>query len=537
MRKISDKKLNGVVYTPEWIVNLILDKLDYTEDILDKKIIDPACGEGAFIKVAAERLIKDAIDKKLATSEIKKALESNIFGWDTDENAIRECKINLDEVASKYDITDVKWNLMQIDSLDKKLTGKYFGYFDFVVGNPPYIRIQHLGEERRKYIQREWKLCRKGSTDSFIAFFELGYYLLNENGELGYITPNTYLKTSASKDLRLFIKEKKILRTLIDFRYHQVFGNATTYSLITILSKKSASNFFDLYYGNSDEKIEHIDKIDINELNDDNWILDSNDVLVRIKEIENRGIPLGELADIHVGITTLADDYYIFKDPIMHNNTAIIRLKDGRQFKIEREILKPIIKASVLKSPDEEQNRFIIFPYRKIWGKHHIIPEKELSERYPLTYRYFLSIKDILLNRDKGKSNSVIWYAFGRSQGLDTSFGKKILTSGMNKEPNFIVWEREEYTFYAGYCIKYDGDLYELAKELNSDDMKFYIEHTSRHYQNDYKSYSKTFIKNFGIDNPKIIREYRKTKLNLFDIYDDFSLDFDEIPRNSVKYG
>ncbi len=110
-----------------------------------------------------------------------------------------------------------------------------------------------------------------------------------------------------------------------------------------------------------------------------------------------------------------------------------------------------------------------------------------------------------MLARDKGKPNPVAWYAFGRSQGLDTSFGKKILTSPLNKKPNFIVWEKEDYTFYAGYCIKYDGDLYELAKELNSSDMEFYINHVSRSYQNNYKSYSKTFIKNFGISNPKII--------------------------------
>ena len=59
--------------------------------------------------------------------------------------------------------------------------------FTFVVGNPPYIRIQHLGKERRGKIQREWSLCQYGSTDIFIAFFELGYNLLNDRGKLGYI--------------------------------------------------------------------------------------------------------------------------------------------------------------------------------------------------------------------------------------------------------------------------------------------------------------------------------------------------------------
>jgi len=94
----------------------------------------------------------------------------------------------------------------------------------------------------------------------------------------------------------------------------------------------------------------------------------------------------------------------------------------------------------------------------------------------------------------------VAWYAFGRSQGLDISFGKKILTSPINLKPNFIVWEREEYTFYAGYCIKFDGDLKLLAQYLNSKDMEFYINHISRNYQNNYKSFAKSFIEKFGVD-------------------------------------
>ena len=59
--------------------------------------------------------------------------------------------------------------------------------------------------------------------------------------------------------------------------------------------------------------------------------------------------------------------------------------------------------------------------------------------------------------------------------------------------------KKPEYTFYAGYCIKYNGDLDELAEQLNSEDMEFYINHTSRVYRGGYRSYSKAFISNFGV--------------------------------------
>lgn len=496
--KINEKKLNGIVYTPNWIVQLILDKLDYNENIYDKKIIDPACGEGAFLTEVVERFIIDAKQKNINNSEIKKALQENIFGFDIDETAIEKCIASINKIAIKYGIDDVRWQMLKTDSLDKNFVSKYFDTFDFVVGNPPYIRIQHLGKERRSKIQNDWGLCEKGSTDIFITFFELGYYLLNKTGKLGYITPNTYLKTRAGKNLRNFIKASGSLKILIDFEHHQLFDNATTYSLITILDKNHKQNTFTLYKGDR-ENINFIDNVCIDNLNIDNWILTSNDVLKRLKEIETRGTPLNKIAEIHVGVTTLADDFYIFKKPKFDADYAQITLKDGRSFQIEKNILKPIVKVSVLKSPDENQDRYIIFPYKKINGKHTIIPEDELKNEFPLTYKYFLAVKERLDRRDKGKPNPVAWYAFGRSQGLDTSFGKKILTSPINLKPKFIVWEKEEYTFYAGYCIKYDGNLHLLVEYLNSPDMDFYISNISRHYQNSYKSFAKSFIENFGI--------------------------------------
>lgn len=510
--KVNEKKLNGIVYTPRWIVELILDHLDYKDNIYIKKIIDPACGEGAFLSEIIYRFIEDAKRANVDNKTIKKKIENNIFGFDIDQNAIKKCISILGNITERYNLKDIKWNILKIDSTDKFFVNKFFNSFDFVVGNPPYIRIQHLGKERREKIQNDWQLSKNGSTDIFITFFELGFYLLNKNGKLGYITPNTYLKTKAGENLRNFIKYNKMLKTLIDFEHNQLFENATTYSLITILDKNHQKNTFSLFKGNK-ESVNYIDKINFEDLNNDNWILTSNNLLKKINIIEKRGLSLNKIAKIHVGITTLADDYYIFKDPVIINNLAEIKLKDGRIFKIEKEILRPIIKASVIKSSNENQNRFVIFPYKKIGDKHFIIKEKELKGKYPLTYKYFRTIKEILDNRDKGKSNPVEWYAFGRSQGLDTSFGKKILTSPMNLKPNFIVWEKEKYTFYAGYCIKFDGDLNLLAQYLNSKDMEFYINHISRNYQNNYKSFAKSFIEKFGVEELNLIKKQRRKQL------------------------
>ena len=381
---------------------------------------------------------------------------------------------------------------------NKKLNGK----FDFVIGNPPYIRIQNLDKKERKYIQDNYSFCKSGSTDIYIAFFQMGVSLLNSEGRLSFITPNTYFYTNAGKDLRQHLKENKVIKEIINFDDKQVFDGVTAYTSITTLDKMNKKDYFRYYlYSN---KLKYIDSIPFGKLKNDKWILDKNEVIDRILKIETRGKKLGEIAKIHVGLTTLADDLYIFKNPLFKGNIAIIKLKNGVEYKIERSILKPIVKVSTLKSSNDKQNRFIIFPYKLVNGKYVALSEEELKQKYPLTYKYFLAVKKRLLLRDKGKKISP-WYAFGRTQGLNTFFGEKILVSPIGDEPKFIVWKKPEYTFYAGYGIKYNSDLNDLAKQLNSKDMDFYIKHTSRAYRGGYRSYSKIFISNFGIRHKQVI--------------------------------
>lgn len=69
----------------------------------------------------------------------------------------------------------------------------------------------------------------------------------------------------------------------------------------------------------------------------------------------------------------------------------------------------------------------------------------------------------------------------------------------MNIAPRFFVIEDEKTSFYAGYCVKpkNDIDLYELCETLNSNLMKEHISSVSKSYRGGYKSYAKSFLKDF----------------------------------------
>ena len=133
-------------------------------------------------------------------------------------------------------------------------------------------------------------------------------------------------------------------------------------------------------------------------------------------------------------------------------------------------------------------------------GKNTLIAELELKELFPYAYNYLLSVKSILAKRDNGKLKIKEWYAFGRSQSLNNSFGEKILFSPMNKTPNFIYHKETDSTFYSGYCIRYNGDYNELLIQLNSKEMEEYIQISSRDYRGGWKAYNKKIVQEFILD-------------------------------------
>jgi hypothetical protein len=235
--------------------------------------------------------------------------------------------------------------------------------------------------------------------------------------------------------------------------------------------------------------------IDFSELKEPFWQLTTENT-EKIK-----GKKLKDICNIHVGITTLCDSAYIFSIEELDEKFVLANTKLQGKVKIERDILKPIVKGSKLKHSDEKIKEYVLFPYMQQNGKNVIISETELKENYPFAYDYLLSVKSELDKRDNGVSNSVAWYAFGRSQGLDTSFGEKIIFSPMNDKPNFVYYSNPECTFYSGYCIKkINGfSVEKLIMQLNSDRMDKFVSMSSRDFRGGWKAYNKKIVENFEV--------------------------------------
>ena len=491
-------KLTGQVYTPNYIVRKMLNDAGYcSARILGKHVLDPACGDGRFLSEIVRTIIhyspKESLEHHLQF----------VNGWDIDAIAVAQCIDSLQAIVRPLGL-NVQWNVRVCNALTQ-VEGMHSIFaidipkFDYVFGNPPYIRIQHLDEAQRRYIQANFSFCKSGSTDIYIAFFELAYHLLSPDGVCAYITPNTFFYTETAAVCRRYFAEKKAIQQITNYGEIQLFDNATTYSAIVIFNRRLNDVF--LFQRAKNATVFEEKRISIVDLPKDKiWQLSIDD---RIKAKKGT-ILLKDVCSIHVGITTLCDKAYIFTYIEEEGEYVIVNTRLKGLIKLERSILKAIIKGSTLKSSDDPITEYVLFPYRFIEGKQHIIEEQVMREEYPLAYDYLCSVREDLDARDNGKPNTVAWYAFGRSQGLVTSFGSKLIFSPMNLRPNFVYYPNEECTFYSGYCIKYSGSYEQLAAALNTEEMRKFIEVSSRDFRGGWKAYNKKVVENFPI--PSILK-------------------------------
>ena len=192
-------KHNGQVFTPGYLVISILDYCGYVESpyILRKHIIDNSCGDGAFLCEIVLRYCRTFLKYSNETQLLKKELQEYIHGIEIDSEIYGKCIENLNHISSQFGITDVAWDIVRGNALKER---KYDGKMDFVVGNPPYVRVHNLESD---YIDvKRFTFASGGMTDLFLVFFELGFRMLAAGGTLCYITPSSWLNSLAGENMR-----------------------------------------------------------------------------------------------------------------------------------------------------------------------------------------------------------------------------------------------------------------------------------------------------------------------------------------------
>lgn len=489
----SDRKRLGAVYTPPDIVETILDSagLSQPDQLKESGVCDPSCGDGAFLTAAARRMLN-----RLRRSDALNALR-RLTGYDINPEAVAACRAKLDALLQdRYPDERVHWRLRVCNAFDRSALRDEWGRFSHVVGNPPYIRVQHLEQSGRRQVAGQWEILG-GSYDSYLLFFELGLELLRPGGTLGYIAPSSWMRSRAGGRLRKTLALSHTVTKIIDFNDRQIFEGVTTYTAVVVIRKGGSTRRIAVTQFNGGcGAVISVDAVDPSRP----WTALTSKDRERMDRLTRRGPRLGEIADIHVGIQTLADSVFIVSIDRCRQAERGVAVcgANGDSALLEPWILRPIVKASVMKNGRDPVERAVLYPYD---AHGRLLPERFIAEKAPAAYAWLVRRKERLLKRDKGKIDPERWYAYGRSVSIASGFGDKILTAAMNRRPNFQRCADPDATFYSGYCVKPTAsiDMDRLLSVLNSDDMDFFIRRIAQPYQSGWMSYAKSFIQRFPV--------------------------------------
>ncbi len=496
----SDKLINGAIYTPKNIRNYITNQsfnFLKNEPLNDIKVADISCGCGGFL-IDASKEIREKTKKSF-----KDIFKENIFGIDIQPYSVERAKILLSLLAitGKEDEKEFEFNLHTGNSLnfDWNVESKNFKGFDLILGNPPYVYSRNM-DKQTKALVKNWSVCSTGHPDLYIPFFQIGYELLNKNGILGFITVNTFIHSVNGRALRKYFSKNSISLKIIDFKDAQIFKSRTTYTCLCFLQNKK-SNYVN-YIALNEKKLVNINTIKFNKNLYENldtvegWSIRNYDLITKM---EAAGVRFGNIYDTRSGIATLRNKVYIFK---LHKTEGnYFYMQDGT--KIEKLICKDIVNSNKInkKNNIKSLKEKVIFPYNYDENnKAVLINEEDFSKNFPNAYKYLSKHKEDLNCRDKGNGKYPAWYAFGRTQSLETIKHKLLFPRMVKKGFVAEISNDPDLYFYNGMSayVKEEGDLQELKRLLTSETTWQYIENKCKYYASGYFGLGKNYLDNFG---------------------------------------
>jgi hypothetical protein len=333
----------------------------YKAWLLTLKILDPACGSGAFLNQAVNFLIQehqfiDDIISELTNTPLRlydtdiAILENNIYGVDINEESVEIAKLSLWLRTARQGrkLSNLSNNIKCGNSLidDPAVAGdkafnwhKEFpdvfanGGFDVVIGNPPYVNFSNLPENDRKYFKANSNVC-KNKTDLYAFFIEKSTIILKPNGRLSFIFPHTWLSTISFSPLRELLFSNYKFERLVELG-HNVFSDAMVKTVIISCLKNYQFSGLPIY----NDKFEFVIEIPKNVIFSNegltiNFDWDKNKQLLEDK-IFKGSISLDKIIKFSRGIKTSDDKRFLIFEKKNDEYKKVIRGRNIKAYKID----------------------------------------------------------------------------------------------------------------------------------------------------------------------------------------------------------
>jgi SAM-dependent methyltransferase len=407
------------------------------------RVLDPACGSGAFLieafdhlhavyQEAADRLYELRGSRRLFDPD-RTILEKNLYGVDLNEEAIEICRLSIWIKTAERGkrLTDLDRRIRSGNSLiaDPEIDPRSAldwrgafpeafadGGFDVVVGNPPYVRQELLGEIK-PYLGAHYRAYH-GVADLYVYFFERGLELLKPGGRLSFVVTNKWLRAGYAEPLRRLLAEEAWPETLVDLGHSKrIFPDADVFPSIVVLRKPapgapppvprvSVISRDEVRLDDLERQVED-EGFDVprERLGAAAWALEPAGVEALMEKLRVRGAPLAEYVGAKPlrGVLTGLNEAFLIDTATREKLIA----EDGRS----AELLKPYLRGQdvrrwraewnglwmiLLKSSDDHE-----WPWSGLTGAE---AEHSFAATFPALHRHLTRWRDGLAKRwDKGR--------------------------------------------------------------------------------------------------------------------------------------
>ncbi|NHB16402.1 class I SAM-dependent DNA methyltransferase [Helicobacter pylori] len=371
---------------------------------------------------------------------------------------IRALRKKLDDALSGREYQNAfEWRFEFPEVLDDE--GDFLG-FDCIIGNPPYIRQEHI-KDLKPLLQKQYQDFYNSTADIYTYFFALSYHLLKEKGFNAFITSNKYARAKYGAKLRELLLKKTTLVSYMELNALKVFENATVDTSIIHFIKQAPLKESDFKYyeptPNDKENLKNTPSLLMrqNSLQTESFIFANTTLLDLRDKMENIGTPLKDWdIQINYGIKTGANEAFIIptekRDEILKNCDNLQKDEKGMSERERtKELIKPILRGKDIKRYSYEwADLWVINTHNGYTSAFKSkIPPIDI-EKYPAIKAHLDSHWDTIVTRsDQGDTP----YNLRNCAYLEDFEKEKIVYSEIVQEPRFYLdnGECELGVFYA----------------------------------------------------------------------------------------
>ena len=476
---------------------------------MDALAIEPAAGDGAFLGPMIERLVESCRNFDRSLSECQHSL----IAYELDEESAARARAVAQNILINRGVTHLLakrlaegWILTRDYLFDTNSREA-----DFIIGNPPYVRLEDIPEETASVYRNAYPTMR-GRADLYVAFFEAALRQLKTGGVCAFICADRWMRNQYGAELRQLITSAYSVDVLLNMHQANAFDDEVdAYPAITVIRHKTQQS---TVVASADQGAENIQPRQLattlqtkgrNRLprgihravvktwfkGTDPWPCHSPEQLALLRRLEDRFPPLEMNAKVGIGVATGNDTVYITTDANLVEPSRLLKLA----------LAKDLSSGTVRWS-----GHYLVNP----WNHDGLVNLRA----YPKLRAYYEQHSAALKKRHTAEKNAGKWYKTIDRVNHALADTHKLYIPDIKNRLEPVLDQGETYPHHNLYFIQSDEwDLEVLGGLLLSKIGQFFVESYGVRMRGSYLRFQAQYLRRIRVPAPATLSKKQSHEL------------------------